>query len=442
MELYDYSGTGLDVEVRTDKTLKVSDMPADAKTVGDLFDDLDVSAVEPRDDDIPQIYFNGTLPTSKDDGKLKLQVEYISKTAQFKEYCTLKVQGNTSASFPKKNFNIAFFSDANCKTKSKHNFKGWGSQNKYTLKANWIDITHSRNIVSARLWGDVTKSRSNYNALPQQLKNTPNLGAIDGFTVKVYANGVYQGRYTFNIPKDKWAYNMDDELESNVVLYSEDYGAGCYKTTALVDGTDWTDEIHEDSVPQSVIDRLNAFITFLGTSTDAQFTANLHNYIDVPSFIDYYIFGYVNCGHDSFGKNQILMSYDNCPYIAGAYDLDCTWGLHWNGASLYPYNHDFTEYSGYVNGNVLYRRMPGLFDTEIRARYQELRAGALSDANIIHRFEEFMANLPAELIAEDYAETTAGGAFVNIPSKNLTSLAQIRNFVAARLPYVDSMILA
>ena len=70
-----------------------------------------------------------------------------------------------------------------------------------------------------------------------------------------------------------------------------------------------------------------------------------------------------------------------------------------------------------------------------------MRNGPLSAANIIHRFEEFMSNLPNDLIAEDYATTTANGAFVNIPSKNLTSLQQIRNYVATRLEYVDSMIL-
>ncbi len=441
MELYDYLGNELGLDIHTDKTLTQSDAPADAKTVGDLFDDLDVSATEPRHEDIPQLYITGTLPTSKDDGKLKVQVEYISKTARFKEYATLKVQGNTSAGFPKKNFTITFFSDANCTVKSKHNFKGWGNQNKYVIKANWIDITHARNIVSARLWTDVVKTRSNYNSLPQELKESPNLGTIDGFSIKVYANGIYQGRYTLNMPKDKWMYNMDDSVETNMVLYSEDYGSGCYKTAAVVDGTDWTDEIHEDDPPQSVINKLNAFITFLNNSTDSEFVANLGNYADVLSIIDYYLFGYVDCGHDSFGKNQILMSYDNSVFIAGAYDLDCTWGLHWNGASLYSYDHDFTEYSGYVNGNVLYIRLRNLFPIQIKARYQELRNGPLSAANIIHRFEEFMDNLSNDLIAEDYAETTANGAFVNIPSKDLTSLQQIRNFVAARLNYVDSQIL-
>lgn len=441
MELYDYQGNALGLNVETDKTLKVEDKPADAKTVGDLFDSIGVTAVEPEDRDIPELHITGTPPTSKDAGKVPVKVEYISRTLRFSEYATLKVQGNSSTGFPKKNYNINFFSDAACTAKSKHNFRGWGKQNKFTLKANWTDITHARNIVTARLWTDVVRSRTDFAALPANLRAAPNLGVIDGFFVKVYVNGVYHGRYTFNLPKDKWTFNMDDALESNVVLYSENYVSGCYKAAAVVDGTDWSDEIHEDSVPQSVIDRLNAYITFLNSSSDAAFVTDLHNYIDVDSFIDYYLFGYVSCAHDSFGKNQILLSYDDCPYIASVYDLDCTWALKFDGALLYPVNHAFEEYNGYTNGNVFYLRMPGLFVGKIRERYEALRNGPLSEANIIHRFEAFLAHMPQSLIEEDYAETTAGGAYVNIPSKDLTSLQQIRNYAAARLEYVDGVIL-
>lgn len=440
MGLYDYTGNELDIGVKTDKTLTIEGDAADAKIVGDLFNSLDVSPVEPKSNDIPELYISGTLPTSKDDGKVKVQVTYASKTSKFSEYATLKVQGNTSVNFPKKNFNITFFSDATCKTKSKHNFKGWGKQNKFTLKANWIDITHARNIVSARLWTDVVKSRSDYQTLPSGLKQSPNLSVIDGFVVKVYANGVYQGRYTLNMPKDKWMFNMDDELDTNAVLYSE--GFKCLfkdEQQIAIDGTDWTDEIHEDVVPASVVSKFNAFYNFAATATDANFKANISNYVDLQSLIDYYIFGFVNCGYDSFGKNQVFLYYDNGVYYASVYDLDTTWGLYWNGESLLAYDYAESEYI--IPRHGLYTRLKKLYPEQIKARYNELRNGALSAANIIHRFEEFCDIMPQELIEEDYATTTANGEYVNIPSKNLTSLAQIRNYVAARLDYVDSQIL-
>jgi hypothetical protein len=93
--------------------------------------------------------------------------------------------------YPKKNFTIKLFEDEARSQKKKVGFKNWGEQNKFCLKANWIDISHARNVVSARLWGDVVKSRSNYNELPELLTTSPNQGAIDGFPIKVYANGIY-----------------------------------------------------------------------------------------------------------------------------------------------------------------------------------------------------------------------------------------------------------
>lgn len=234
-------------------------------------------------------------------------------------------------------------------------------------------------------------------------------------------------------------FNMDDSLDSNAALCSE--GFKCLfkdEQQIAIDGTDWTDEIHEDAVPASVVTKFNTFYNFVATSSDTDFANNISNYADVQSFIDYYLFGFVDCGFDSFGKNQMILFYNNGPFIASVYDLDTTWGLYWNGESLLAYDYAESEYI--IPRHGLYTRLKNLFPTQVKDRYEELRTDALSAANIIHRFEEFCNVMPRELIEEDYASTTAGGAYVNIPSKNLTSLQQIRNYAAARLEYVDSML--
>lgn len=437
MNIYDYQGNLIDIDVKVDKTLQNDGEAADAKVVGDLFEDIGLTSIEPMPDDIPELYITGTLPTAKTDGNVKVGVTYISKTERFTEYATLKVQGDSSAAYPKKNFTIKFYEDANCTTKKKHNFKGWGRQNKFVLKANWIDITHARNIVSVRLWTDIVKSRSDYNALPSAMLASPRLATIDGFPIKVYANGVYQGRYTFNIPKDAWMFNMDDESENDVALCADSWEGGSFTAyPALVDETDWTDEIHEDSVPQSVITKLNTLINFIQSSTDAEFISGVGNYIDIQSFIDFYIFVQVSEAEDNCAKNIMMLSYNGSKYYASAYDFDSTWGLYWNGAELLPTSKSLLL----MQRNLLYLKITELFATQIKARYEELRIGALSAANIIHRFEEFMGIMPKELIEDDYASTTAGGAFTGIPSKNITSIQQIRNFVAERLTVVDSQI--
>lgn len=436
--IYDINGNELDSGVRTDKTLTKEGYAAESKTVGEIFSSIGVSSVEPMSSDIPEVYITGTLPTAKSDGNVKVAVTYISKTNRFSEYATLKVQGDSSQSYPKKNFTIKFYGDAQCTQKTKHDFKGWGEQNKFVMKANWIDITHARNIVSVRLWTDVVRSRSDYNSLPVAMRTSPRLATIDGFPVKVYANGIYQGRYTFNIPKDAWMYNMDADSENNVVLCADTWEGGSFDTyPALIDETDWTDEIHDDGAPQSVITNFNNFIYFVKNCTDAEFIANNSNYIDLQSCIDYYIFVQACCAIDNCAKNTIFLSYNGSPYMAGAYDFDSTWGLYWDGSRIESHETNLTR----MQANQLYEKIRTNYTQQISARYAELRSGALSVPNIIHRFEEFMNIMPKELVEEDYASTTAGGAFTNIPSKNITSLQQIRNFAAARLAFVDSQLL-
>ena len=403
---------------------------------------IDISIIEPKDDDIPKVFINGEIPTTKTG--VNAELTYISKTLTFHSYIEIKCQGTSSMKYPKKNFTIKLFEDENRETKKKIGFKNWGKQNKFCLKANWIDISHARNVVSARLWGDVVKSRNNYNELPELLRTSPNQGAIDGFPIKVYNNGIYQGRYTWNIPKDGWMSNMDDELDTHCILCGENYDSGCFRASALIDESDWSDELH-GTCPDNIKTRWNEVIDFVINSTDEEFKANLGNYFDVPSLLDYDLFGLAICGSDSFGKNQIYMTYDGNRWIASMYDLDTTWGMYWNGETLVGADYARTKFEDYVNGrlgNLLYHRIEQLFYTELQARWIELKAGPMSMVNIITHFENFMQSMTPDLIKEDYASTTAGGAYSGIPSVAKNNLPQIRNFALARQIWTDAYVSA
>lgn len=395
--------------------------------------------IEPMEDDIPKVLFGAALPQTKDDTVMSFR--YISKTADIRGYCKTKAQGNSSMAYPKKNQTVKLYKDAACTKKLKVNFKDWGEQNKFCFKANWIDLSHARNIVSARLWGDVVESRANYDTMPASLKNSPNHGAVDGFPVKVYAGGIYQGRYTINIPKDAWMANMDDELDNHCILCGENYVSGCFRAAANIDESDWTDEIH-DTAPQAIKDRWNEVISFVMNSEDDAFRANLNQYFDVPSLIDYYLFGLVSCGLDAFGKNQLYMTYDGQKWYASMYDLDSTWGLYFDGSYFVSDTYARSAFQDFADGegNLLYIRLEALFAEEIMARWEELKNGVLSVENLIARFERFTDIAPPHLVAEDYAATTAGGAFTAIPQQEKNHIQQLRDYIVKRWAYVDGHI--
>lgn len=405
------------------------------------------NAIEPQLMDMPRIYFSeGTLPTSKTATVMKF--DYYSKTTEYHGYVDIKCQGTSSMSYPKKNFTIKSYKDKDKTKKLKIDFKGWGEQTKFCLKANWIDITHMRNVVSARLWGDIIKTRSDYAAaLPELLRTSPNQGAVDGFPVLVYSNGVYQGRYTLNIPKDKWMSNMDDTLDTHCILCGENYVSGCFRALPQINGTDWTDELH-DVVPATIKTSWTNAIKFVMNSTDAEFKANLGNYFDVNSLIDYLLYGIVSTGLDAFGKNQIYFTYDGIKWIASMYDMDSTWGLWWNGSKFVATDYareDFQDLKDEGNGvtkqgNLLYLRLQQLFIPQLKTRYAELRKDVLSVSHIIQKFEEFNDVCPKDIVQEDYASTTGEGKFTGIPSKTTNNIQQLRSYINARLTYVDGYI--
>lgn len=392
--------------------------------------------VEPAYDDIPKVFFGGALQQTKTEAVVPFR--YISKTEDISGYAEIKAQGNSSLSYPKKNQTVKLFKDAACTEKLKIDFKGWGKQNKYCYKANWIDLTHARNVVSARIWADIVKSRPTYATLPQELRTSPNQGAVDGFPVKVYADGIYQGRYTINIPKDKWMANMDDDLETHCILCGEGYVSGCFREASV---TQWTDEIH-DTMPTAIKNRWIEVINFVMNSTDDEFVANLGNYFDIPSLIDYHLYGLVSCGLDAYGKNQLYMTYDGQKWIASMYDMDSTWGLYWNGSKFLASDYARTSYEDFVNtnGNLLYVRLEQLFGGKLKGRWESLKTGALSIENIINRFERFTDIAPAELVAEDYASTTGGGKFTGIPSQSTNNIQQIRAFALERLAWTEDYV--
>lgn len=184
--------------------------------------------LEPQENDIPIVNITGDLPTAKSQGEYNVRISYKSLTDKFDDYGTVKVQGDSSTSYPKKNFTVKLFSNSGRTIKDKRQFRDWDKpRNKFVLKANWIDHSHARNIVNARLWSQIMKSRSDFGSLPSEL-TSGNL-AIDGFPVKVYNNGVYMGLYTWNLPKDS-LYGLVDEVDSNAIVQGD---SGAYSGSIL-----------------------------------------------------------------------------------------------------------------------------------------------------------------------------------------------------------------
>ena len=288
------------------------------------------------------------------------------------------------------------------------------------------------------MWGQIVASRSDYESLHNGLKTSPNNGAIDGFPIKVYNNGTYQGIYTWNIPKDDWLYGIDEYDTNQFVLYGQHNTNGVYAETAtnfrkLWDGVSQSDrewEVEVGTNSDIVKTALNNVISLCMNADDVTFKNTLNNYLDIQSALDYYIFCYTICALDSLAQNMILVSYDGTKLYCSAYDLDSTFGLWWNGQSFvstsYRCPEDYQEpYS------LLWERIEKLYAEELKARYLELRNSVLSFHNMCTHFERFMDVIGLDLYGEDLT------IYTGIPSGSPNNIKQIRNYIRDRLAYCD-----
>ncbi len=393
--------------------------------------------VDPTILGIPVIYFEGNYQAATKEKKQTVEFAIKGDRLDLSGYATIKWQGNTAVKFEKKNYSVKFYEDEALTDKYKFDPFGWGKEYEYCLKANWVDATQSRNIVTARLWGQMCATRKN---LDKNLKDLPNYGAIDGYPVLVYMNGEYHGIYTMNIPKDKWMFDMkDDETKKQAILMGAQWGDSTKLKEEIPKdlGKEWEIEHCSTADTAWVVDSFNNFIRFLNDSDDETFKKDISKYIDVEAAIDQIILAYSSCGYDNYGKNVLYATYDGVKWIPSVYDMDATWGLWWDGTkylsatdglpNVAKKNLNFIK-----NENMLWRRLLLTHKDQIAQRYQQLRAGVLSDKNIKDTFSELMNSFPtlAEMAeAEKWPET---------PMINTDYKQEVLKYIPKRMAYVDS----
>lgn len=412
------------------------------------------ATVEPADDDIPKVFFTGDTAAMSKSNAVDLGFEYRSKSAVYSGTASVKWQGSSSISFPEKNYTIKLYEDPEKTQKLYLDIKGWGRQNKFCLKANYTDTLHLRNIVGARIAYDMITSRADFDAIPTELREAPRCGVIDGFPVKVFINGILQGIYTWNIPKDKWMMNMDDSNANHALLMAEKNNNGSANPDALVlacefraNATifadtsteqyppyDWIVEGPGEDVNGGIRQSFNALIDCVKGTDDETFRATIGDHLDLTSAFDYYCFAYLLCHVDGLGKNLGMATYDGVKWYCILYDMDALFGANIDGTTFYEINRKCPEQYQETN-SLLWQRIENCFGKELYARYLELRGGALSIANIITHAERFYDGIPNNYYDEDQSIWTGK------PSRSTNTVSRLRSYMVERAEYVDGEML-
>jgi len=376
---------------------------------------------------LPVLYLTGDTTNMTKEVEATLSYKCNDKNGTEKTgSCTMKWQGSSSLAWDKKNYTIKFDNAFEA-------VDGWGAQKKYCLKANWIDHSHSRNVVSAKLWGLIRKNRS---TTPSNLKNLPNAGAIDGFPVVVMLNDEFHGLYSFNIPKDAWMFGMGSGTKEAIVTADNQADDTSFKAETLLDADGLELEYSSSGFSATAVkDSFNTLINACINSYGGDLDTEVAKYLDWESAIDYYIFCVIIKGGDMVQKNTIYATFDGVKWYFSAYDMDTTYGLAFDGSALdrAVSNVSFVEVA---DSHRVFELIKRFKTNELKARYNELRANALSETRICQYFENYAWDISSPLLVEEVKR------WPSVRGSSVNGIDQICRWVRQRLEATDAWLAA
>ena len=325
--------------------------------------------------DLPAVYLSGLINGMSKDNAVPMKFKFVDRTRTIDGFASVKWQGDSSVSYPKKPYRIKTFVDGNLTQKLSFKPKAdWNAGNKWNLKAYYTDALLCRDVVNAKIGGDVWATEK---GLAPNLLNTNNFGFVDGFPIRLYINNQFTGIYSFNITKGDYG----DKVKAAV----GSVGAGPTQFFSLsdsvkLDGQTDFEMITPDDSTNEIKTSLNNVIKFIATSSDDDFKANLSKYLDIESTIDYFIFCNLIEDTDAWIKNQTMFTLDMTKWYFHPYDLDMSLGSGADGSTF-----DNSQGLIGIKTNNLFKRLSNSFNNEIKARYQELRSW-LTPAYVINKY--------------------------------------------------------
>lgn len=358
---------------------------------------------------------------------------FVDKDRLVEGYLQYAMQGDSSKNYPKKNLKVKFFQDKDCKNKLKWRPKAdWDKNNKFNIKANYIDATQARNLVNASLVRDAMETTPFAdNQVASKLLKTQNLGQMEGFPIELSFNDGYYGLMTFNTKKDDKTFGMDSDITGEEAITCETSSSNLDDPQVKIDGQKYATVV-QDKASDVLNTNWTKFLNFINTSTDEEFKASLSDYVDVNSLINLYLFGNWSHEWDYYNKSIIFLTYNNGAYFyAIPYDLDSTWNMFWNGSQI---DSNLIDFAWITNSqNKLLLRLYANFKPEIAAQWQKLRNSVWRNDQATRAFKDYIDAIPEEAYERDAQK------WPDIPSKNITDYAQIQQSVIERGNAMDRL---
>ena len=345
-------------------------------------------------------------------------------------YLQYAMQGDSSRNYPKKNLKIKCFEDAEFKSKLKWKPKAdWDKNNKFNLKANYIDATQARNLVNSKIFAKATMITPLSFDNQADLFKSQNAGQMEGFPVELYFNGNYYGLMTFNTKKDDKPFGLDSDNIANDAIEFENGASALSSPDDQLDGINCATIVH-DNPSEELKANFHNLANFINTSSDEDFKAKIGTYIDIKSVFNCILWGLYSSMWDFPKKSMILLTWDSGKtFYLTLYDMDSTWNLYWDGSKLTTedvFNFSKPDKVLVDWNNVFYKRVYALFKPKLQEQWRYLRATVWRNDQVAKAFKNYINGIPEEAYEKEQEK------WQNIPSKDITDFAQIQQSIIER----------
>ena len=435
----------------------------------DIYDEYGTVVIGNLPTDLPYMVIEAAeLPQYKGDKKT-VSGRFVDQEDPSRSFtftgCQINVQGTSSATYVRKNFDMQFKNGFEMTSSNEHadNFtlaSGIMPFNRFVLKADVASSEGANNVELVKLFCDASPYKR-----PEELADERVRKGIYGFPIALFwydtntSETKFYGKMNMNLPKrapGPYGYSGDMESwefqnnTSNLMLFLTDYfdetmytdpSTGDtkelwrYDYEARFPSDEWTDYSKLQELQSFVYSTYRANATgdtLASPYTDvdgnvhtvddaayrlAKFRTEFGRYAEVQSFIFYYIFTELFLMVDSRAKNLFIgfsggnatgLEVIDRKAVAEPYDMDTAIGNNNEGTLAFSYNLEDTDHlqggANVFNGqnSVLWNNVRDAFPTEIVQMYQQLRSqGILAYHVIEQRFEDHQAKWPEALFNED-----------------------------------------
>lgn len=394
------------------------------------------------------------IPKAKDDGDLPVILTFTAGGATLNAYGAIKVQGSSTAKWPKKNWTLKFYADENRSERLRLKIGDSVASDKWIAKAEWVDPSLLRNSVSFKLWEAMTQSRKGF---PQYEVDNAWIGknnmaegtqtSAQGFPkshpIHITMDEEHYGLSMLLLGHEPDNFNIDQDNPEHIYMEFDARGGDDptkswekFSADAIgswIEGYYPKDEDFSDE-QRAAIDTFGDLIN----GSQINFENNFDKHFDKMNMIDMLLFLEVIYDYDAVAQDLEMVTYNLEKWCFLPWDKDTTFGMDWNEGGIKSESSKELLIN-YEDEDEDEEQKPWFksyhaFKPDVEARYAQLRNENIFSVYGLHQLTgDITKKIPQEIWEAEEVRWKGDGR----PSLDETSTAQVISWFEERLEMLD-----